>query len=179
MSTCFLRDATSFCIPSGSCSRWNLRNWKPKLSVSFSRPMPNAHVPAQADLHKFSRQSSHDDALPHTSARLLQPMDLACAACLGRRGRMPFCADLLGVRQHRNRNAWTTPRNRTRHLAIAALSPLLPRRARSGSSRPQFICSSCRSSAAQAFNIEREVCHPAPTSGTALGISEQPATPKR
>jgi hypothetical protein len=138
--------------------------------------MPNAHVPAQQKLHDLPRQRSLSDSHPSGPAYVLSPLGLACAARTGRRLGMPLRANLLRIRSHRHRNAWTGPRDWTCDLAPAALPPILPRRARPSphpkKQRPLFgdpdsaipeskrngrCVRECSAYAAQAINIERAV----------------------
>ena len=112
---------------------------------------------------------------------------------------MPVCADLLRVRRHCNRNAWPGARNRTRDLAVDAVSPILPWRVGPGANHlqkqePTFgepaanhpeekesfgTESGYNASAAQTFTIGGEVCLPTPDGDRAAGSKARCATPQR
>lgn len=80
---------------------------------------------------------------------------------------MPVRADLLGVRDDRDCHAWASAGDWTCCLAPAPVSPILPRRAGSGSTRSKTRRLGQHSFAAQTFTIEREVRHPLPESDCA------------
>jgi ribonuclease P protein component len=107
---------------------------------------------------------------------------VTCTARAGRRRRLQVCADVLGVREHRDCDAWAVSGEWACDLASAAVPPILPRRARSSpsSEKTQRIKRrQCRSFAAQAFTIEREVRLATPIGNGALGTRDARATPQR
>ena len=107
---------------------------------------------------------------------------------------MPLRANVLGICSDRDRDPWAISGQRARDLAADAVPSILPGRVRPGADhakrqRQLFGDADAlaektrrftiRSSAAQAFTIEREVCLTAPISDCALGAWEWRATPQR
>ena len=107
---------------------------------------------------------------------------------------MPLRADVLRVCCDRDRDPWAISGQRARDLAADAVPSILPGRVRPGADHAKRQSQlfrgvdvlaektrrfTIRSSAAQAFTIEREVCLTAPISDCALGAWEWRATPQR
>src|ERR1700722_283322 len=106
--------------------------------------MPNRLAQTRLTLRVPARQRLFDDAHPSRYARVLPSLGFSGAALARFRRRMPFCADLLGVRIDRDRNARSCARHGTRDLAASALPSIQPRGSRFRAARTTRNASAAR-----------------------------------